>query len=265
MTTPKPIFSDEVMLAAWKESHTSGAQITLWLADPAQLDVFRGMTVRKGNTAGQRLMCVLVEIGEDEKPVAKREEPAPAATPAAPERGPGSELGNILHRVGWFANPALWRALHERKIWTLGAHKLWIEAQPCDGPAIVSSPMISATNPLGQCFGDVVLHHCDTAETPAAGGRLQPDAPQKPPHWYGIPLCNACHAWAHGKSATRQDKRIMNMRAIAHASNQAKAAVKGALGVESLRDVHPRAFITFADRIGVRIPQAVRMLDQVTA
>lgn len=259
MTTPKPIFSDEVMLAAWRESHTSGAQITLWLADPAQLDVFRGMTVRKGNTAGQRLMCVLVEIGEDEKPVAKREEPAPAEKPAAPERGPGSELGNILHRVGWFANPALWRALHERKIWTLGMHKKWVESQPCQGPLLAVA---------GECSGDVVLHHCDTAETPAAGRALQPDAPQKPPHWFGIGMCNVHHAWAHGSgrdSATREDKRMLNVRARAMAAEAAKTRIKQEFRVESLRDIRPSDFIIFADGIGVPIPQAVRMLEQVAA
>jgi len=30
--------------------------------------VFRGLTVRKGNTAGQRFMAVLVEVGDDERP-----------------------------------------------------------------------------------------------------------------------------------------------------------------------------------------------------
>lgn len=57
------------MLAGWAETHNSGAKIALWLPDSADLDVFRGLTVRKGNTAGHRFMMVLVEIGEDEKPV----------------------------------------------------------------------------------------------------------------------------------------------------------------------------------------------------
>ena len=64
MTTP--IFSDEVQLAGWSESHTSGAKITFWLSDPAQLSAFRGMTERRGKTAGQRLAMVLVEINDDE-------------------------------------------------------------------------------------------------------------------------------------------------------------------------------------------------------
>ena len=64
MTTP--IFSDEVQLAGWSESHTSGAKVTFWLSDPAQLSAFRGMTERRGKTAGQRLAMVLVEINDDE-------------------------------------------------------------------------------------------------------------------------------------------------------------------------------------------------------
>ena len=65
-----PTFQGEVQLAGWSESHNSGCKVTFWLADPSDLDAFRAMTVKKGNQSGQRLACVLVEIGEDEKPVA---------------------------------------------------------------------------------------------------------------------------------------------------------------------------------------------------
>ena len=63
------------MLAGWKESHNSGATVTFWLADSALLDTFRAMTVKKGNTAGQRLAMVLVEIGDDELPITQPEAP----------------------------------------------------------------------------------------------------------------------------------------------------------------------------------------------
>lgn len=63
------------MLAGWKESHNSGATVTFWLADPASLDAFRGLTARKGNTAGQRLAMVLVEISDQETPVPQPEKP----------------------------------------------------------------------------------------------------------------------------------------------------------------------------------------------
>lgn len=68
--TPKTAFQGEVMLAGWSETHTGGSKVTFWLPDAESLDVFRTMTVRKGNTAGQRFMAVLVELGDDEQPKA---------------------------------------------------------------------------------------------------------------------------------------------------------------------------------------------------
>lgn len=69
MSEITPAFSGELMLANWKESHSTGATVTFMLADAADLDIFRSMTVRKANLAGQRFAAVLVEIGDDEKPV----------------------------------------------------------------------------------------------------------------------------------------------------------------------------------------------------
>lgn len=65
-----PTFQGEVQLAGWSETHTGGCKVTFWLPDSSDLDVFRALTVRKGNTSGHRMACVLVEIGEDERPVA---------------------------------------------------------------------------------------------------------------------------------------------------------------------------------------------------
>lgn len=62
-------FKGEVMLAGWSESHNGGAKVTLFLQSPEELEPFRSMTVAKGKQAGQRFMCVLVEIGDDERPV----------------------------------------------------------------------------------------------------------------------------------------------------------------------------------------------------
>lgn len=63
-----PTFQGEVMLAGWSETHNGGAKVTFWLSDPDELAAFKQMTVAKGKTAGQRLACVLVEIGDDEQP-----------------------------------------------------------------------------------------------------------------------------------------------------------------------------------------------------
>ena len=66
--TPRTAFQGEIMLAGWSETHTGGAKVTFWLPDAESLDVFRSMTVRKGNTAGQRFMSVLVELNDDDTP-----------------------------------------------------------------------------------------------------------------------------------------------------------------------------------------------------
>lgn len=64
-----PVFSGEVQLAGWSESHTGGCKVTLWLPSSDDLEPFRALTARKGNTAGHRFMAAFVEIGDDELPV----------------------------------------------------------------------------------------------------------------------------------------------------------------------------------------------------
>ena len=69
-----PTFSGEVQLAGWSESHTGGCKVTLWLPSSEDLEPFRALTARKGNTAGHRFMAVFVEIGDDERPVQQPKE-----------------------------------------------------------------------------------------------------------------------------------------------------------------------------------------------
>jgi hypothetical protein len=77
MDQEKIAFSGELMLAGWNETHTGGAKVVFWLPAASDLDAFRHMTVRKGNTAGQRFMAVLVEIGDDEHPKDRDRPPQP--------------------------------------------------------------------------------------------------------------------------------------------------------------------------------------------
>lgn len=58
----------ELMLAGWSETHSGGAKITFWI-DSDSLEPFKHMTAKKGNTAGQRFMAALVQIGADERPM----------------------------------------------------------------------------------------------------------------------------------------------------------------------------------------------------
>ena len=78
----EPVFSAEVQLAGWSQTHNGGIKIVLWLSDDSELEVFRAMTCRKGGTAGQRLMCVMVEIGDDELPKSQGKPHTPLFTSA---------------------------------------------------------------------------------------------------------------------------------------------------------------------------------------
>lgn len=81
----KPTFQGEMQLAGWSETHTGGCKVTFWLQDSEDLEAFRALTVRKGNTAGQRFMAVLVEVGDDEQPV---QQPEPVTERKKPTTGP---------------------------------------------------------------------------------------------------------------------------------------------------------------------------------
>ena len=70
----KPTFAGEIQLSGWSETHNAGCKVTFWLQSPDDLEAFRTLTIRKGNTAGHRFMAALVEIGDDELPI----EPTPS-------------------------------------------------------------------------------------------------------------------------------------------------------------------------------------------
>lgn len=63
----------EVQLLSWSDTSAKGPVIVLQLADAAELEAFKLITMAKGRgktaIAGQRLMAVFVEIGDDELPV----------------------------------------------------------------------------------------------------------------------------------------------------------------------------------------------------
>lgn len=79
-----PTIQVETMLLGWQRSHNGGSKIVLQVPDE-DLEHFEKMTVKKGKVAGQRLMAVFVEIGDDERPVqqpgtiAEAEKQAPKA------------------------------------------------------------------------------------------------------------------------------------------------------------------------------------------
>lgn len=62
MSGPVPTFSGEVQFRRYSDTSTQGASIVLSLSDRDELSQFIGKE-------GKRFMAVLVEIGDDEKPV----------------------------------------------------------------------------------------------------------------------------------------------------------------------------------------------------
>ena len=88
-----PTFTGEMQLAGWSETHNGGCKVTFWLPDATELDAFRALTVRKGNTAGHLFMAALVEVGDDEQPV----QPEPTAPePETPKGGMLAKLAGML-------------------------------------------------------------------------------------------------------------------------------------------------------------------------
>ncbi|HQR20065.1 MAG TPA: hypothetical protein PKV98_04320 [Burkholderiaceae bacterium] len=75
----------DVMLLGWSETHNGGAKITLQLADIAQLEPFKKMTLKKGKIAGQLMTAVFVEVDGNGQPVPPE--------PEKPKRGGGKFPG----------------------------------------------------------------------------------------------------------------------------------------------------------------------------
>lgn len=230
-----PSFQGELLLAGWRDTHNGGATVTFWLPDPADLDIFRGMTVRKGNQAGQRFMAVLVEIGADDKPVAAPQPDAVVATVETPAAAP-NKLAEWMHTSGYFRNPKLWLALDAAGIYTQEQHKRYIEGMACVGWGALT------------CSGDVCLHHVKTAANSGVG--------HKPEHYYGVPLCHNHHRnWAHGTGslcATRNDKQDLLERAVAITAENVKAVIKKHIGIESLKELTLATLNNFEESIGLQ-------------
>ena len=151
-------------------------------------------------------------------------------------------LAQQLHIDGYFRNPKLWRALHDYGVYTVHDHKQWVSSQDCIVRGAISP-----------CRGDVVLHHCTSAAIQAAGAQLQPDAPNKVPHWYGVPLCHEHHRnWLHQGIAKREDKDRLLTEAVAIMSHQAKHAMKTHMGLDSLANITQDELEMFEEEIGLR-------------
>jgi hypothetical protein len=90
-----PTFRDEVQFLAWGDG-PQGPWIKLKLPDSDDLAPFRGMTAAKATQAGQRMACVLVEIGDDEKAVPNRSDTKTSADDSKLKGGELARLSGIL-------------------------------------------------------------------------------------------------------------------------------------------------------------------------
>lgn len=64
-------FQGEAQLLGWSETSTRGRTITLQLPAEGEGHPFSTAVTKQGKKAGQRYAIVMVEIGDDEKPVEK--------------------------------------------------------------------------------------------------------------------------------------------------------------------------------------------------
>lgn len=99
-----PTFQGEMQLAGWNQTHNGGSKVTFWLPDDSDLEPFKGLTAKKGNTAGHRFMVVLVEIGDDEQPV--KPTVSDSLTVEKPKGGELSKWAGILCN-----DPMFWKWL----------------------------------------------------------------------------------------------------------------------------------------------------------
>lgn len=177
----------------------------------------------------------------------KRADAEPREPKATSRREVG--LAEALHVKGYFRAPALWLAMHDAEIYTAQQHKAWLETQKC------SSDLPRSSSP---CQGDVIVHHCNAANT-IDGGKRQPEAPQKPLHFYGLPICHAHHTHVHGNSISREDKQTLLAAAVDITAKRIKAAIKSALGLEHLSDLTEPGLLEFEDLLGVTIWPKMRL------
>lgn len=225
-----PTYHGEVQLAGWGETHSGGRKVTFWMTeDDPHFEVFKTITRREGSKSGQRFMLALVQISDDDKPI----------QPLAALKKDPNYFARDLHRDGYFRKLRLWLAMHDHGLYTLAEHKKYVQTLPCCGQAFHPH----------QCNGDIVLHHTDQAGD-QAGGRRQPDAPQKGLHFTGAPVCHTFHTWLHTQ-ATRENKQDIRIYAVELTAGQMKEAIKRSLKITSLSDITPEMLKGFEVQIGL--------------
>lgn len=236
-------FIGETQLAGWGESHDSGAKVTMWLPDSDDLAPFRGMTTKKGKQAGQRLVVVAFEIGEDEQPVKLADLRGIANVPdGVPEQKPFGKYAAELHRLGWFFNRDV--LTH---IGTDEEYRAWVKSQPC----CAEEEMLVHDGGIGGSHldyrphsGDVVAAHVRRIADGAGTGI-------KPPY-SAIPLCDNHHRQQHdrGESAIG-GKEWLDKQRNKYLKEWASKTLAAKLGYDSMGMVPPDELANWAMERGL--------------
>ncbi|NHZ94629.1 hypothetical protein [Massilia sp. CCM 8734] len=70
------IFRGELQLLRWSDTSTGGATVTFQLADVADLDAFKDLTLAKKGMAGQRIAAIMAQVTDDvEQPPEEKQRP----------------------------------------------------------------------------------------------------------------------------------------------------------------------------------------------
>lgn len=102
------LFHGEVQLIDWGESRAGGPWLKIRLADPSELDPFRGL-----DTAGRNKTGHILHVTIAEGDIAAIAESGKAATPEKPEN-PYGEASALLWKSAFFRMPDVWGALGVR-------------------------------------------------------------------------------------------------------------------------------------------------------
>lgn len=177
-------------------------------------------------------------------PLALNTQPAPSEQSVDSENIAGSterapnELARKLHVSGYFRNPRLWLAMHDSGVYTAQEHFKWLMAnRQCHVAGVA-------------CQGDLVVHHCNSAAA-IDGGKRQPEAPQKPLHFWGLVLCFVHHQWVHTSTgATREQKEHLLEHAVGITADRVKVRMKRELGIDSLAEITEDMLAQFEKLVG---------------
>lgn len=90
----------DAMLLGWSETHNGGAKVTLQLADIADLEPFKRMTIKKGKVAGQLLTAVFVEVDGNGEPVPQEPEAGTGKQKKGASKFPGGYCGLAVRWCG---------------------------------------------------------------------------------------------------------------------------------------------------------------------